>query len=68
MFDRILTYFISGTLDVTDLTPFMMNMLRDDFYYYFIPLPKEIQLEWDVNRKSDTCSLSNDNSTVTCNI
>jgi len=74
VFDRILDLFRTGKLELRELTPLMLDMLKDDLDYYCIPLPEELQLVpipsisllmWDENRKPTYCIYSNSNLTVT---
>ena len=71
VFGRILDYLRTGRMDIRGLTPYAIDMLTDDLDYYCIPLPIELQVStvvshiyWDI-KKSDNCTLSNNNLTAT---
>ena len=56
--DRILDYLRTGKMDTRDLTPYELDMLKDDIDYYCIPTPPELQLHWDVTKTPANCVLS----------
>ena len=77
VFGRILNYLRTGKMDTRDLSPYAVEMLKDDFDYYCIPLPVELKvsiplpvelkvsaLRWDFSLKPINCSFSNDNLTA----
>ena len=67
VFDKILDYFRYGKLEVQELTDVNIDMLKDDFDYYCIPLPKELRynLQWDSKSNRSCYLVSNNNFTVT---
>ena len=44
VFEKVLDYLQTGKLDITDLTSSAIDMLKDDFDYYCIPVPDELKL------------------------
>ena len=67
VFDRILDYLRTGQLETRELTLLAKDILKDDLDYYCIPVPENLQVPplcWDVNKKSDGCSYTNNNLTV----
>ena len=68
VFDKIITYYRSGKLDLKGMTSSMIDLLKEDFDFYCIPVPKELSypdyLVWDKNKSSINCTLSNKYLTV----
>lgn len=57
----------TGNLEIRELTPLAMDMLKDDFDFYCISFPLQLDLlvHWDEAKKPKRCTLINDNLTVT---
>ena len=43
VFGRILNYLRTGKMDTSDLSPYAVDMLKDDLDYYLIPRPVELK-------------------------
>ena len=66
VFDKVLDYLRTRKLDSRNLTPLSIDLLKDDFDYYCIPLPNELNLLcWVVNNKVNFCTFTNNNLTLT---
>jgi hypothetical protein len=60
VFDRLLNYLRTDMLDVECLNSREIRLLKEDFGFYCIDLPKELRdppLNWDENKKSDHATI-----------